>query len=263
MSVSIDPTSIVSASAELGDGVEIGPFCTIGPMVRLGAGVRLVSHVSIQGRTSVGEGTVAHPFVSLGQGPQDLRYRGEDTALEIGSRNVFREGVTINLGTPKGRGVTRVGDDGFFMANCHVGHDCILGNNVVMATGAVLGGFVDVADAVNLGGLAAVHQFVRIGRNAMVGGGSPLVGDLIPFGLTDNHGRLNGLNLIGLKRRGFSRESITSLRTAYRELFHGEGVFSERLEAAEGRHGGCAEVTEITTFIRGCDRRPLCLPGRE
>lgn len=263
MSVSIDPTAVVSSAAELGEGVEIGPFCTVGPLVRLDAGVKLISHVSVQGRTSIGADTVVHPFVSLGQGPQDIRYRGEDTALQIGRGNILREGVTMNLGTPKGRGVTRIGDSGFFMANSHIGHDCIVGNGAVMATGAVMGGFVEVGDNVNFGGLSAIHQFVRIGRNSMVGGGAPLVGDLIPFGMADNHGRLHGLNLIGLKRRGFSRETITTLRAFYRELFHGAGVFSERLEQTASRHGECAEVREIIAFINDGDRRPLCLPAAE
>ena len=219
MGATIHPSSIVERGAELGDGVEIGPFCVIGPKVRLGDGVRLLSHVSIAGSTTIGPRTLIRPFAALGQPPQDKGYKGEDTRLIIGADNILHEHVTMQLGTPKGRQQTVVGDRGFFMVGAHVGHDCIVGDNVTFANNATLGGLVEIADFVNLGGLCAVHQFGRVGQYAFIGGGAPVTGDVIPFGMVDNHGGLHGLNLVGLKRRGFARETINALREFYRRVF--------------------------------------------
>jgi UDP-N-acetylglucosamine acyltransferase len=260
MGAQIHPMAIVEAGAELADGVEIGPWCVIGPKVQLAAGVRLLSHVSIAGATSIGPRTVVHPFAALGQPPQDKKYKGEPTRLIVGADNIIREQVTFHLGTPTGRGQTVIGDGGFFMVGAHVGHDCIVGNGVTFANNATLGGMVTIDDAVTLGGLSAVHQFGRVGRFAFVGGGAPVVGDVIPYGMVDNHGRLHGLNLVGLKRRGVPRTTIHALRALYRELFEGDGLFEDRFAAAQERHGHHPEAKLIFDFIEAGQKRGLCLP---
>ena len=243
MGATIHPSSIVERGAELGEGVEIGPFCAIGPKVRLGDGVKLVSHISIAGSTTIGARTLIRPFTALGQPPQDKGYKGEDTRLIIGADNVLHEQVTMQLGTPNGRQQTVVGDRGFFMVGAHVGHDCIVGDNVTFANNATLGGLVVIDDFVNIGGLCAVHQFGRVGRYAFIGGGAPVTGDVIPFGMVDNHGGLHGLNLVGLKRRGFKRETINALREFYRRVFLDRtGAFDERLEAAAQDFSGVPEA---------------------
>jgi len=261
MATKIHPSSIIEAGAELADGVEIGPFCAVGPKVKLGEGVRLISHITVAGNTSVGARTVVYPGAALGQPPQDLKFKGEDTRLIIGADNVIRECATFHLGTVTGRQQTAVGDKGFFMACSHVGHDCIVGNGVVMGNNTPLGGNATVEDFVILGGNAAIHQFGRVGKYAFIGGGAPVVGDVIPFGMVDNHGRLHGLNLVGLKRRGFKRETINDLRAMYRELFHGEGHFDDRFAAVSERYAG-PEVKMIIDFINAGQKRGLCLPER-
>ena len=260
MAVTIHPTSIVETGAELADGVEVGPFCIVGAQVRLGEGVRLVSHVSVIGNTWVGARTTIYPHSALGHAPQDLKYKGEDTRLRVGTDNVIREGVTFHTGTGTGRSETVVGDKGFFMAGSHVGHDCIIGNGVVIGNNVAVGGYVAVEDFVNMGGSSAVHQFTRIGKYAFVGGGAPVVGDVIPFGMVDNHGNLHGLNLVGLKRRGFKRETINELRAVYRELFLGDGIFEDRFARVVANHGSTTEVRMITDFIEAGQKRGLCLP---
>jgi UDP-N-acetylglucosamine acyltransferase len=260
MAVTIHPTSIIETGAELADGVEVGPFCIVGSRVRLGEGVRLVSHVSVVGNTWVGARTAIYPHCALGHPPQDLKYKGEDTRLRVGSDNLIREGVTFHTGTGTGRSETVIGDKGFFMAGSHVGHDCIIGNGVVIGNNVAVGGYVAVEDFVNMGGSSAVHQFTRIGKYAFVGGGAPVVGDVIPFGMVDNHGSLHGLNLVGLKRRGFKRETINELRAVYRELFLGDGIFEDRFARVVANHGSTAEVRMITDFIEAGQKRGLCLP---
>jgi UDP-N-acetylglucosamine acyltransferase len=262
MATKIHPSSIVEPGANLADGVEIGPFCTIGPKVKLAEGVRLISHVTVAGNTSIGPRTVVYPGAALGQPPQDLKFKGENTRLIVGADNVIRECVTFHLGTVTGRQQTVVGDKGFFMACSHVGHDCIVGNGVVIGNNTPLGGLAEVEDSVILGGNAAIHQFGRVGKYAFIGGGAPVVGDVIPFGMVDNHGNLHGLNLVGLKRRGFSRETINDLRAAYRELFHGEGHFDDRFAAVAEKYAGSAEVKMIVDFINAGQKRGLCLPER-
>lgn len=261
MAVSIHSSAVVETGAELADGVEVGPFCFVGAKVKLGEGVRLVSHVSVAGNTHVGARTVVYPHAALGHPPQDLKFKGEDTLLRIGDDNVIRECATFHLGTATGRGQTVVGNRGFFMAGSHVGHDSIVGDGVVMGNNTPLGGNAVVDDFVILGGNAAIHQFGRVGKYAFIGGGAPVVGDVIPFGMVDNHGRLHGLNLVGLKRRGFKREVINELRAVYRELFHGEGLFDDRFAAVVERHGATPEVRLITDFIEAGQKRGLCLPG--
>ncbi len=262
MASTIHPSSIVEHGAELGNNVEIGPFCTIGPKVSLADGVRLISHVTVAGNSSIGARTVIYPGAALGHPPQDLKFKGEDTRLIVGADNLIRECATFHLGTMTGRRATVVGDNGFFMAGSHVGHDCVVGNGVVMGNNTPLGGNAVVEDFVILGGNAAIHQFGRVGKYAFIGGGAPVVGDVIPFGMVDNHGRLHGLNLVGLKRRGFSRETINDLRAAYRELFHGDGQFDDRLAAVSKTYTGAPEVMMIVDFINAGQKRGLCLPGR-
>jgi UDP-N-acetylglucosamine acyltransferase len=260
----IHPTAIVSPGAELGVDVEIGPFCTVGPKVQVGAGSRLISHVVLDGTTSIGEACTIYPFAVLGAPPQHLAHKGEDTRLEIGDRNLIREHVTMQTGTVGGGGVTKVGSDSLYMVGAHVAHDCVVGDRVTFANNATLGGHVSVGDFVFMGGLSAVHQFTRIGRYAFVGGGGIVTKDIIPYGsVWGNHAHLEGLNLVGLKRRGFSRESINALRAAYRLLFADEGTFQERLDDVAETHAANPEVMEIVEFIRADANRPLCLPERE
>src|SRR5919201_6883297 len=230
----VDPTARVADSAVLGNDVSVGPYCVVGPHVTLGDGVRLVAHVHITGNTSVGERTVIYPFASLGTPPQSVKYRGGPTRLVVGADCDIREGVTINTGTEDGGGLTEVGARCFFLAGSHVGHDCRVGNDVTLANNAVLGGHVTTGDYVSLGGHAAVHQFVRIGESAMISGVSGVAGDVIPFALAiGQRAVLDGLNVVGLRRRGFGRADIHRLRQAYRALFCREGVFRDRLRAVE------------------------------
>ena len=260
----IHPTAIVSPGAQLGQDVEIGAFCTVGPKVQLGDGVRLVSHVVVEGATQIGSGSTVHPFAVLGGAPQHLAHKGEDTRLVVGERNIIREHVTMHAGTVGGGGVTTVGSDSLYMVGAHVAHDCIVGDRVTFANNATLGGHVQVGDFVFMGGLCAVHQFTRIGRYSFVGGGGVVTKDIIPYGsVWGNHAHLEGLNLVGLKRRGFSREAINALRAAYRLLFADEGTFQERLDDVAEAHADTPEVMEIVDFIRSEANRPLCLPERE
>lgn len=260
----IHPSAIVEDGAVLGSDVEIGPFCIVGANVNLGDGVRLVSHVTLAGHTTIGAESQIYPFASLGHAPQSLAYRNEDTQLIIGTKAIIRESVTMNPGTIQGHGRTVVGDNCMFMANSHVAHDCIVGNNVVFANCATIGGHVEIGDYVWIGGLAAVHQWTRVGRNAFIGGVAALVGDLIPFAsVTGSRAFLEGLNLVGLKRRGLPRDTIHDLRNAYRLLFAEEGTFQERLEDVATTFAERTEVMEIVHFIRAGGSRPLCLPRRD
>ena len=264
MSVEIHPTALVAEGAELADGVSVGPFCVVGPKVRLGRGTKLHSHVVIEGSTELGENNQVYPFAVLGGPPQHTAYKGEDTRLVIGDNNLIREHATMNLGTVNGGGVTRVGSDGLYMIESHVGHDCVVGDHVILTKQATLGGHCQIGDYVIVGGLAAVHQFTRVGRHAMIGGLAAVVKDVIPYGsVWGNHAHLEGLNLVGLKRRGFSRESINTLRAAYRLLFADEGTFQERLDDTIETYSSSPEVMEIIDFIRADASRPLCLPERE
>jgi UDP-N-acetylglucosamine acyltransferase len=260
----IHQTAIVDPAAELGKDVEIGPYSLIGPHVRLGAGVRVASHVVIEGHAEIGEGCEIHPFASLGAPPQHIGHKGEPTRLVVGARNIIREHVTMHCGTVMGRGVTTVGSDGFFMVGVHVAHDCVVGDHVTLVNNATLGGHVRVEDYVIMGGLSAAHQYIRIGRHAFVGGMAGVNHDVIPFGnVWGNHAHLEGLNLVGLKRRGFSRETINTLRAAYRLLFAEEGTFQERVDDAAATFAGSPEVMEIIDFIRADSNRPLTTPQRE
>lgn len=260
MNTAIHDTALVDPAAQLGEGVKIGPYCVVGPYVALGDRVRLLSHVTISGHTSLGEDTLAYPGVCLGEPPQDFKYKGEDSTLVIGARNVLREHVTMHIGTGIGRAETTIGDDGYFMVAAHIGHDCVVGDQVTFANQATLGGHVAVGDQVIMGGLSAVHQHCRIGRHAFLGGGAIVTGDVIPYGMVDNRGSLAGLNLVGLKRRGFQRDAIHDMRTAYRLFFAAEGAFQERVDDAARLFTHRPEVEEMVAFIRDQSNRPLCTP---
>ena len=258
----IHPSAVIDGSARLAADVEVGPWCVVGPNVVLDAGVRLVSHVVVQQDTTVGARTTIHPFAVIGGDPQHNGYKGEPVRLEIGADNVIREHCTFNRGTPQGAGVTRVGSNGLFMTGAHVGHDCVVGDNVVMANNATLGGHARIGDRVFLGGLAAVHQNGRVGQGAIVGGLAAVTRDVIPYGSAwGNHASLHGLNLIGLKRKGYGKDAVRRLLAAYRDLFEGEGVFAERLDQVEATYADLPEIMEIVAFIREDGKRPLCLPG--
>jgi UDP-N-acetylglucosamine acyltransferase len=254
----IDPLSRVADGASLAQDVEIGPFCTVGPGVELRAGVRLLSHVNVTGNTLVGERTVIYPFASLGTPPQSNAYRGGATRLRVGSDCRIREGVTINIGSEDGGGITSVGDRCFLMANSHAGHDCQIGHDVTLANGVVLGGHVSLANHVFIGGNTAVHQFVRVGESAMIGGTSGVTADVIPFGFAFGlRAELIGLNLVGLKRRGFARDDVHRVRRAYRLLFLGPGEFSERVTQAHTAFADDPLVGQILAFIRDGGSRSL------
>jgi UDP-N-acetylglucosamine acyltransferase len=245
----------------LADGVVIGPYCIVGEHVALAEGVCLRAHVVVDGYTAVGAGTRIFPFASIGLEPQDLKYRGEVSRLEIGRNNTIREHVTMNPGTAGGGLLTRVGDDCLFMVGVHVAHDCRIGSHVVMANNATLGGHVTIEDYAILGGLSAVHQYVRIGRHAMIGGMSGVERDVIPYGqVMGERARLTGLNIIGIQRRGFARDDIQALRGAYQVLFAPEGTLAERLDATAARFGEVGPVADIVDFIRADSSRAICQP---
>jgi len=256
----IHPTAVIEDGAVLGSDVAIGPYCVVGRDCRLGDGVRLHSHAVVMGNTEIGLGTEIYPNAVLGGPAQFIAEKGGG-ALRVGARNIIREGVSINCGTTKGGGLTKVGDGGYFMANSHIGHDCQVGNSVTLANSVALAGHVTVGDNVNIGGLTAVLQYVRIGRDAFVGGMSGLPTDVIPYGLAQGpRAYLQGLNLIGLKRKGMSREKIHALRNVFRDLFYGNARFSERVEQVARRWKDLSEVNEIIAFIRAKAKRQICVP---
>ena len=257
----IHPTAIVAPGAMLAETVVIGPYCIVGEDVALGPRVTLRSHVVVDGRTTIGAGTRIFPFASIGHETQDLKYAGEPSALEIGRDNTIREHVTINPGTAGGGMVTRVGDHCLLMVGAHVAHDCRIGDHVILVNNATLGGHVVVEDYAILGGLSAVHQFVRIGRHAMIGGMSGVERDVIPYGLViGDRARLTGLNIVGMQRRGFSRNDIQGLRSAYQFLFHSGGTLSDRVNEIADRFAGIGPVEEIIAFIRANSSRAICQP---
>jgi UDP-N-acetylglucosamine acyltransferase len=256
--VTIDPTAVVQPGATLGRHVSIGPFCVVGPDVVIEDGARLVSHVVVDGHTRIGPDVVLFPFCTVGLAPQDLKYCGEPTRCEVGARTQIREHCTIHRGTATGTGTTRVGADCLIMAVAHVAHDCQIGSNVIIANNVVMGGHVGIADHAVIGGGAAIHQFVRIGRAAMIGGVSGVEADVIPFGsVIGNRARLAGLNVVGLKRRGFDKVQIQRLHNAFRVLFRHEGVFARRLADTRERFGDDALVAEVVAFIDAPSHRGL------
>ncbi|WP_299921522.1 acyl-ACP--UDP-N-acetylglucosamine O-acyltransferase [uncultured Pelagimonas sp.] len=261
MNAKIHPSAVVEDGAQIGDGCIIGPFCHVGPKVVLGPRVELKSHVVVTGLTEIGEETIIFPFAVIGEIPQDLKFDGEDTRLEIGKRNRIREHVTMNTGTAGGGGLTKVGDDGLFMASSHVAHDVHVGNNVILANNVALAGHCVLEDQVIVGGLSGVHQFVRIGRGAIIGAVTMVTNDVIPHGLVQGpRGQLDGLNLVGLKRRGVARSDITALRAAFQMLAQGEGAFQDRARRL-GEETDSDYVSEIVAFILGDSDRSFLTPG--
>ncbi|MGR3271881.1 acyl-ACP--UDP-N-acetylglucosamine O-acyltransferase [Thalassococcus profundi] len=257
----IHPSAVVEDGARIGEGCTIGPFCHIGPEVVLGANVTLKSHVVVTGDTVIGDDTMIFPFAVIGEVPQDLKFKGEKTRLEIGRRNRIREHVTMNAGTEGGGGVTRVGDDGLFMAGCHVAHDAQVGNRVILVNNSALAGHCVIEDDVIVGGLSGVHQWVRIGRGAIIGAVTMVTNDVIPYGLVQApRGVLDGLNLVGLKRKGVSRADITALRAAFQMLAQGEGAFADRARRL-GDETQSDYVREIVDFILGESDRHFLTPG--
>lgn len=257
----IHPTAIVEDGAKLADGVIVGPFSVVGANVSLGEGVELKSHVVVAGRTTVGARTQIFPFASIGHQPQDLKYKGEPSTLEVGSDCLIREGVTLNPGTEGGGMVTTIGNGCAFLANSHVGHDCRVGNNVVFSNNVMLAGHCEVGDFAILGGGAAVIQFARVGPHAFLGGMSGLEQDLIPYGMAlGNRAHLSGLNIVGLQRRGFSRNEIHDLRRAYRLLFAQEGTLLERVADVAEEFKDHTIVMEIVAFIKAGGKRSMCTP---
>lgn len=260
MSNSIHPSSVIDPKAHIGKGVEIGPFCHVGANVVIRDNTQLVSQVSVLGNVEIGEDCLIHPFAALGSPAQDFKDKGGAVSLKIGDRNIIREHVTMHMGTENARGKTTVGDDGYFMVGAHVGHDCAVGDHAVFANNATLGGEVTVGHHVIMGGLSAIHQKCRVGNHSFIGGGAPVTGDVIPYGMVDNHGYLAGLNLVGLKRRGFKRDTIHELRAAYRMIFASEGKFTERVEDAARLFNHIEEAAQIISFIQAPAARPLCTP---
>lgn len=262
MQTAIHPSAVIEDGAELGPGVRIGPFCHVGPQVRLGAGVELKSHVVIAGATSLGEGTVVFPQAVLGEPPQNVRHKGGRTTLTIGRDCVIREAATAHVGTDTSRGATTIGDRCMLMAYSHVAHDCAVGDDVTFANGATLAGHCEVGDGVILGGLSAVHQFVRIGHHAFIGGMSGVAGDVIPYGMViGNRARLRGLNVVGLKRSGASRQELQTLRAAYRMLFDRARPVAENVGAVEAAYGRDARVADILAFVTERGKRMYCVPA--
>ena len=262
--MTVHSTAIVADGARIDPTAEIGPYCVIGPEVALGAGVVLHSHVAVAGDTEIGPRTRIWPFASIGHEPQDLKFRGEKTRLRIGADCMIREGATLNPGTEGGGGLTRVGDRCLLMVGVHVGHDCRVGSDVIMANNATLGGHVDVGDGAVLGGICAVHQKVRIGRFAMVGGMTGVEKDVIPYGsVIGDRARLAGLNIVGLKRRGVEHSEIHAIRAAYRDIFEGEGSLAERAAKALEAFADAPRAREIAAFLAENTARSFCTPARD
>lgn len=257
----IHPSAVIEPGARIDPSATVGPFCHVGPDVTLKAGVALKSHVVVMGLTTVGEETEIFPFAVIGEIPQDLKFKGEATQLIIGKRNRIREHVTMNCGTEGGGGVTKIGDDGLFMAGCHVAHDAQIGDRVILVNSVAIAGHCILEDEVIVGGLSGVHQFVRIGRGAIIGAVTMVTNDVIPYGLVQApRGELDGLNLVGLKRRGVDRADITALRAAFQMLAQGEGTFQNRAQRLRDESGS-AYVREIVEFITADTGRHFLTPG--
>lgn len=264
MTQKIHPTAVISATAKLGSNVEIGAYSIIGDDVKIGEGTIIKSHVVIEGDTVIGKNNVIFPFAVIGVAPQDLKFKGEKARVVIGDNNKIREHVTIHLGTQDGAMVTTIGSNCLLMVGVHVAHDCVVGNNVIMANNATLAGHVEVGDHVVIGGLSAVHQFVRIGAGAMIGGMSGVESDVIPNGLVmGERASLAGLNLVGLKRRGISREEIHALRNFFKQLFlRREGEFSTYVENL-AKNSESLVVQEVVAFIKSESNRSFCQPKKD
>lgn len=260
----IHPAAVIDPKASVHETAKIGPFCVVGPDVVIHENVELKPHVVVDGHTTIGAGTRIFPFASIGAAPQDLKFAGEPSTLIIGKNNTIREHVTMNPGTKTGAMTTTVGDNCLFMMSSHVAHDCVIGNNVIMANNATLGGHVHVGDFVVIGGLAAVHQFVRIGDHAIIGGMSGVESDVIPYGrVKGDRAFLAGLNLIGLERRGFSKDQIRNLQRAFNQLFGEEGTMDQRIDLVSSDFANDDIVMKIIKFAKEKDKFPLCQPSRK
>jgi UDP-N-acetylglucosamine acyltransferase len=253
--IRIDKTAVIDGKAELDDGVEVGPYTIIGAGVKIGTGTKVHGHAVIEGRTTIGVGNTIFQFASVGSVPQDLKYRGEPSELVIGDHNIIREFVSLNPGTTGGGMVTRVGDHNLLMMYCHIAHDCSMGNRNIVANGATFGGHVVVEDYVIVGGLVGVHQFVRVGSSAILGAGSMVSKDVPPFcNATGDRAKLHGLNIEGLRRRGFDAAVIDALRRAYKIMFRSKLKTKDAMEKVRREISGCAQVEQLVAFIANSQR---------
>ena len=260
----IDPTARIESGAIIGKDVSVGPFSVVGPNVVIEDGCRLLSHVHVTGHTTLGAGTMVYPFASLGTPPQSVKYKGGPTRLVVGQKCEIREHVTMNTGTEEAGGLTEVGDRCLLMVGSHIGHDCHVGNDVTFANNATLGGHVTVGDNVFFGGLSAVHQFARIGEGVMIAGLTGVPGDIIPFGYArGSYATLVGINVIGMRRKGYTRDDMHRLRRANNELFANTGTFNERLESVAKKYAGDPVVGKVITFIQQGSSRALVQPARQ
>lgn len=257
----IHPTAIVEAGAEIGAGAQIGPFCHIGPEAVIGDRTRLTSHIVVSGATTIGAGCIFHPHSVIGGQPQSTGHKGGRTTLTIGDNCIIREFVTMNVGTDFGRGATTIGNDAHFLAYVHVAHDCSIGNNVTLTNGVTLAGHCEVGDYVGIGGLTAVLQFVRIGHNAFIAGGSMITGDVVPYAIASgNHATLRGLNVVGMKRSGFSHSDILTLRQAFKTLFDRERTLAESIALAREEFAQSVLAMKVVDFLLARDKRKFTLP---
>jgi len=256
----IHKSSVIDPKAKISKNVKIGPFCFIGPEVELGENVELISNVHLEGNTKIGNGTRIFPFASIGTQPQDLKYKNEKNSIIVGDNNIIREYVTINPGTEGGGSQTIIGNNCLLMISSHVAHDCKIGNNVIIANNVPLGGHVTIEDSVVIGGNSAVQQFTRIGRLAMIGGMTGVLKDVIPFGLSvGNRNYLQGLNLIGLRRKKYENKKIMDLDKAYKEIFSTKNLH-ENLSKINGEFKDNELVNEVIAFIEKDKKRPICSP---
>ena len=251
----IHPTAIIAPGADLAADVQVGPYAVIGEHVRIGAGSSIGPHAVIEGRTTIGCDNQIFQFASVGAIPQDLKYHGEETFLEIGDRNKIREFTTLHLGTGDGGGITRIGNDNLFMAYSHVAHDCMVGNHVILANGATLAGHVEIEDFAILGGLSAVHQFTRVGAHVMASGGSMIAQDVAPYTIAQgDRAKVVGLNLIGLKRRGFSEEVLRTIKQAYKLVFRSGLKLEEAIAEIEKTLDSSPELDHLVDFLKKSER---------
>ena len=256
----IHKTAVIDKNARIDTNVEIGPYCVIGPNVEIGQDTKIQSHVSITGQTKIGKNNKVYPFASIGNDPQDLKYKGEKTELVIGDGNTIREYTTINTGTVGGGGLTKIGDNSLLMIGVHIAHDCIIGNNVVIANSAAIAGHAEIGDQVIIGGNCGVQQFTRIGKMAMIGGMTGVSRDVIPYGVSlGNRNYLDGINIIGLRRKKISNKDIICLSEAYKEIFKTESL-NENLSKLNGNFKDNIFVQEIIDFINKDKKRPICTP---
>ena len=256
----IHKTAIIDVKAKISDNVKIGPYSVVGPHVEIGEGTVVQSHVNITGNTKIGLNNIIYPFASIGNDPQDLKFQGEKTKLEIGDNNKIREYVTINPGTKGGGGLTKVGNNCLFMVSAHIAHDCVVGDNVILANNVPLGGHAHIDDNAIIGGNSAVQQFTRVGKFAMIGGMCGVVRDVIPFGIAHgNRSKLQGLNLIGLRRKNIPNEEIMKLSDAYKEIFKNENL-TENLKNISNKLKENKLVMEVLSFIEKDKKRPICTP---